>query len=578
MILSLLYFFQSCGAMNTKSKYLSSAFLMLITSVIVKIIGAVYKIPLTSFIGAVGRGYFAAAYNLCMPIHAVTMGAFPVALSHLVSKYNATGNSHMLYSLKKGSGKLFFMVGLIGMSIMLCLAVPYSKFIVGAPKSIYTIIVLAPSILFSSMIASYRGYYEGLMNMVPTSVAQSIDAVFKMIFGLIFARVSMNYLYSQYLGSGTVLGVAVKNDQQALSLIYPFTSASAMLGVVLGSVVSLLYVWLYYIINHDKSLCYKNLAAKEANKELLSFAFPIMISSAVQSVFQFLDTASIQYSLGKIDPLNLKTAYSVSVGIAGVRGEDLTTYVYGLFNSALDFKNLVPGITMALGICAVPAISREFEMKNTEHLEKLTNDILKYTMLLSCFAGLGLALCSNEILALFYGSSSPDIVLGCKNLVKYFGLTVFVYSLAGTVVFSVQAIGKPEKSIAPYILSGIVRVVLNILLIRNSELMLDGAVWAGFAGYFVMCIWNILILKRESKIKISVYNTLLKPVVISVFTYFFSIFLYSQLSDFNFILVNLLIKVIIFAVVFCILCFSLKLLNFREIFYQLKRQKNGSNT
>ncbi|MBE6720810.1 MAG: hypothetical protein E7571_09215, partial [Ruminococcaceae bacterium] len=186
------------GLMNYKNKYMTSAFLLLLSSVIVKIIGAVYKIPLTAFIGAVGRGYFASAYNLYLPVHAVVMGAFPVALSKLTGKYNALDDKQSLAAIQKGSHRLMIKVGLVGLVIMLLIAKPYSELIAASPKSIYTILVLAPSILFSSMAASYRGFYEGFMNMKPTAVSQTLEALFKMVFGLIFARVTMAWLMQTY--------------------------------------------------------------------------------------------------------------------------------------------------------------------------------------------------------------------------------------------------------------------------------------------------------------------------------------------------------------------------------------------
>lgn len=94
---------------NTKQKYINSAVLLLVSSVLVKAISAVYKIPLTAYIGATGRGYFNIAYNLYMPVHALIMGAFPIALSHLVSKYNAKGDHAKIYSLKRASGILFLL-------------------------------------------------------------------------------------------------------------------------------------------------------------------------------------------------------------------------------------------------------------------------------------------------------------------------------------------------------------------------------------------------------------------------------------------------------------------------------------
>ena len=104
---------------NLKNKYISSAFLLLLSGIAVKLISAVYKIPLTSYIGAVGRGYFAYAYNLVMPVHIVTMGAFPVALSKLVSSYLSKNDFKRVEELKKASKKLFFVLGLACTLILL---------------------------------------------------------------------------------------------------------------------------------------------------------------------------------------------------------------------------------------------------------------------------------------------------------------------------------------------------------------------------------------------------------------------------------------------------------------------------
>ncbi len=549
----------------------------MITSLIVKIIGAVYKIPLTAYIGATGRGYFANAYNLCIPIHGITMGAFPVALSKLVSKYNACGNKTRLKALRAGADRLFFAVGAAGTVLMMIFAKPYAKYIASSPDCIYTIAVLAPSILFSCLAASYRGYYEGFLNMVPTSVSQLIEAVFKMAFGILFARFSMWYLILQYQNGGTVLGTAVSSEQEALSIIYPYTSAAAMLGVTLGSFVSLAYVFLYHKIKCDKTIeRIKNYGSPAVN-ELLSFAFPIMISCAVQSVFQFLDTASIQYSLGNADLLLLKSAYVESLEFAGSSENDVVTYVYGLFSTALDFKNLIPGITMALGVSAVPAISAAVEVKDKEKLSSLCTCVFKYTTLLSVFGGFFIALNSREILTFFY-SSSQDIVDGCDEIVRLFSLTVPVYSIAGTAVFAVQAIGKPEKSILPYCVSGSIRVVLNLILVSDSRFILNGAVIAGFVGYFVMAVWNITIAVRETKMKFAFSQALIKPLFAGICFYVCASYVFYNVNLNLGLFVTLVLKGIFSILIFVIFCVIAGCLTFDEIKTFINCKKNSLNT
>lgn len=558
MLYALLFLFGD--SVNYKSKYLSSAFLLLVTSVIVKVIGAVYKIPLTSFIGAVGRGYFATAYNLCLPIHAITMGAFPIAISRLVSQYNAVGDTKMVFALKRASSRLMLIVGLVGMGIMLVLAIPYSKYVAGAPKSIYTILILAPSVLFSSMAASYRGYYEGFMNMLPTSISQTLEALIKLVFGLIFSRLAMVYLFDYFSSKGTP-------DDKILSLAYPFTSAAAMLGVTFGSFVSLAFVWLYYLINKAPKPS-DTVDTRLANRELLSFSFPIMISTAVQSFFQFLDTATVQYSLGNIPIDILKERYSSALTVANIADKDVTTYVYGLLSSSLDFKNLIPGVTMALGVCAVPAVSSAVHLGDNDRVKSLVNSIYKYTSILSFAGGMTLAIFSEDILSLFYGAGS-DIVLGSKSLVSAFALTVPVYSLAGIAVFVVQALGKPEKSIAPYVVSGIIRVGLNVYLVSQHNLILMGAVISGIVGYTVLFVWNALI----SRIKMDILLVIIKPLFISLLSYLciYSLFLHIIFS-FGAI-INLIVKLSLFVIIYCILCILCGMLNFRQIFCAIKPLK-----
>lgn len=209
---------------------MSSAFILLVATVAVKIISAVYKIPLTNYIGAEGRGYFSIAYNLCMPIHAITMGAFPLALTKLVSSCEAKGNTLKINALRVASKRLFFIVGTAGTAVMIILAKPYAQIISSSPKSIYTILALAPSVFFSCMCACHRSFAEGFLDMKPTAVSQFIDALFKMIFGLLFAKYSMSGLFNMYVETGAVFGIEAGGEREALSIIYPITSAAAMLG------------------------------------------------------------------------------------------------------------------------------------------------------------------------------------------------------------------------------------------------------------------------------------------------------------------------------------------------------------
>lgn len=550
---------------NLKQKYISSAFLLLVSSVVVKAISAVYKIPLTAYIGATGRGYFTMAYNLYMPIHAVIMGAFPVAISHLVSKYNEKQDSAKIYSIKKASNRLFFIVGVIGTIFMILFAKPYAEIISSSPKSIYTIYVLAPTVLFSSLAASQRSFAEGYMNMSPTSVSQIIEALFKVVFGLLFARISLSYLYGLYLSNGVVLGVVCSSEEEAFSVIYPLTSAAAMGGVTVGAIFSFIYVWLYNSVKYNSHKIDKNYKTTDSVKEILSFSAPIIVSTIIQSVSSFFDNASVQYCLSLCDVNELKTAYANCLAISGTNDNDLVTYIYGIFSAAQDFKNLIPGFTMALGVAAVPAISASFEVNNTERLSSLSNSIFKYTSIIAFGCGFYLSVCAPYILGILYNSSNSDIVYGCQNLVKYFGYTIIFYCLSGTAVYAVQAIGYAQKSIPSFVISAVLRVLINYILVSNAHYNLYGAVVSGAIGYAVILVANLYIFKKYSGINYKLNMIIFKPLLCSVISYFVTKIFFDSFFAIDNIFIGFIVISVLYFLVLTILLFLSRTMGYTEL-------------
>lgn len=493
-----------------KQRYITSAFILLLSTIVVKVISAVYKIPLTNYIGATGRGYFSVAYNLCLPIHALTMGAFPIALTKLVSSYEAKGDIMKIKALRKASQKLFFIVGLAGTAIMFIAAKPYTHLIASSPKSIFTVIALAPSVFFSCLCAGHRAFAEGYMDMKPTAVSQLIEALFKMIFGLLFARFTMCYLYNFYLENGTVFGVIMADDE-ALSAIYPVTSAASMLGATFGSIAAYLFASIYTRAKY-RNFPSGKADVKSAYNELLAFCVPLVAATVVQSLSNFADTSSIQYCLSLCDKDILMSQYKFA-------GDDIYTYVFGLYASALDFKNLIPAIVMALGITAVPAVSSAFE-SGTQRFSALLTSIFKYTVILSVGGGLALALFNEDILNLFYSENHPDIVDGASELLFFFGVTAMPCAAASTSVFCVQSLGFAKKTVAPFAVSAAVRIALNFILVGNSKINIIGTAFSNFAGFLIILIWNMIIIKKCTNAAFNIYDIFFKPVICASLAYF----------------------------------------------------------
>lgn len=494
--------------LTTKQKYLSAAGLLLVATVAVKVIGAVYKIPLTGLIGATGRGYFSTAYTLFMPVHAITLGAFPIALSGLVSKYRATGDSARVAALQRSARGLFFWIGLAGLAVMVLLAGPYTRLVAGAPKAVYTVLILAPTALFSAMAAARRAFAEGHLNMVPTSVCQVLEALFKMVFGLLFAKLSMGRLYQIYLDTGMVLGNRAESETAALSMMYPVTAACAMLGVTLGALAAWVYAALYDRFRYPHRLPRQQLPGG-VTRELVRFSLPLVGATVIQSLSGFADTASVQMCLGLCGSEQLQQIFAVPLSLTKVAEKDVVTYVYGLYSTVQDFAHLVPSLTMALGVAALSGAYQD----QSARFGSLYAGILKYTVILGAAGSGGLALFSYEVLSLFYGTSSPDLVLGCHQLLFWFAFTALPAALSSTCVFALQALGYAKRLLLPFALTAVMRVGVNFLLIPNGRFHLYGSAAATAVSFLFLSVYCLVLMRRITKVKFSRTEVFVKPVL-----------------------------------------------------------------
>ncbi|MBQ9082302.1 MAG: oligosaccharide flippase family protein, partial [Clostridia bacterium] len=150
---------------------------------LVKLLGAIYKIPLTNMIGEVGMGYFNAAYQLYLPIYTLATAGFPVAVSRMVSEYTARGDPMGARAVFRQARRFFLCSGLLGTTCMAAGAVAYARY-TGSPGAVWSIWALSPTVLLCCLMAPHRGYRSGLRQMEPTAVSQVIEATVRLFVGL----------------------------------------------------------------------------------------------------------------------------------------------------------------------------------------------------------------------------------------------------------------------------------------------------------------------------------------------------------------------------------------------------------
>lgn len=524
-------------ASEKKQSVLNGAMMLMFAVVLVKLIGALFKIPLTDMLGATGRGYFNSAYEVYTPIFAISMAGLPVAVSRMVAENVALNRHREARMVFKVSQRIFTVVGIAGTLVLLIAAYPYTHFVAGI-KSLPAVLCVAPSIFFCCYMSAYRGYYEGLRNMTPTAISQVIEALGKLLIGLALAKLVISIGEGQYeagmLASGnvsaTVFGNTVVSDTEANSVILPWAAAGAVLGVTVGSILSNVFLIICYkikgdgftrveLVNSPKSAPSDVLA-----KNMIKIAVPMVISSLVLNITNLVDTVTIQSRLMAALESDFNAvlqmhgeAFNNAVSLSRLNLNDLKevrSYLWGSYGMALDFKNLVPTITIQLGVSALPALAAAWAVKDKKATKSTIETVIRIGMLIALPAGIGMAALAEPILTVIYGrGSSSDAISVVTPILVAYGLATPVMAVSTPVTNMLQAIGRTDIPVKSVVVGAMCKIVCNFILVGNPKINIYGAVIGTVLFYVVIVACNLISLIRISNVKVRWASVFVKPLI-----------------------------------------------------------------
>ena len=193
---------QMRGQRGKRHGFLHGALVLTAGMAVVKVLGALFKVPLTYAIGEYGIGLFNLAYHFYGPVFTLATAGFPLAVAQLVSESSSLGRWNDARQVKQVAMPLFLGVGALGLGAMACLAPLYCRWVTGAAYALAPMIALAPAVLLACAASVYRGYYEGLGNMVPTAFSQVLEAAVKLALGLAAAWWAVAFFQGEYAARG----------------------------------------------------------------------------------------------------------------------------------------------------------------------------------------------------------------------------------------------------------------------------------------------------------------------------------------------------------------------------------------
>lgn len=482
-------------AENKNQTFMKGAIILVIANILVKLIGAMFKIPLARLLGTTGMGMFNMSYTMYTMLFIVATAGIPVAISKIVSESRAKGRGKDVGRILASSLLLLGIIAVFGAAVLYFGAEKFSELVFDAEKfgesekaSVDTlkygimlgIQALAPAMFFVSFMSAFRGFFQGTQNMYPTAISEVVEAVGKLLLGILFASMLMPKGV-HFASAGAVFGVSV----------------GAFLGF-LSLVVSFIYKKKNVISHSQIDDIYKPRSIKSILKELIVIAVPITIGASVFSLTSVIDMLMIARRLG----------------VAGFSGEEAMS-IWGAYSGfAVPLFNMPPTLITAISISLVPAIAGAFVTGKKDFVNKTTNLSLKMTIMVALPCAVGISILSAPILQLVYDDAVATGI--ASSPLSILGYAIVFVSLVMVTNSMLQATGHTITPVVHMAIGGVVKVLVNYTLVGIPDININGAPIGTNLCYITILTLNLISIRKIIGIKFSLADFVVKP-ILSVF-------------------------------------------------------------
>ena len=463
---------------TTKKVFFSGVLLLTLSTVLVKIVGLLYKIPMLSYLGSEGMGYFHSAYEIYAVFCIIATAGFPVALSVLISAALAEGKKREAERIWQVSLTLFVIIGLVGSFLMWMLARPISRWL-KSEDALGCIISIAPTLFFVCVSSAIRGYFQGYQKMLPTALSQLLEAVGKLVFGLLFAHFALKS------------GASV-----------PTLAAAAGWGVTAGTILSTLYLGIERLRFAKKTDANRELdppiRGHAVEKKLLKIALPITLGSFLISLTKLVDMSMILRRLQ-------------AIGYTSSEANE----AYGSYTTlAISVFALLPTLLNSIALPLIPILSSAIAGgdRTTEH--KMIELSYRINALIAIPASVGITLFAQPTLSLLFGSQTQAVETAAP-LLSILGISVFLSCMITATNSVLHAYREVKKPIYSTLAGVVVKALAAYLLIGIPVIGLWGAPISSFFCNAVIVMMNMHYVSRFCD-TVDIKSLLVYPTLLSL--------------------------------------------------------------
>ncbi len=453
-----------------KQNFLQGTALLAMATAIVKVIGALYKIPLNAIIGTQGFGYFNTAYEIYNVLLMISTAGLPVAMSRMISQSSSLGNYRQVRRIFATARGIFLGLGIVGTLLMTVFCKQLAEF-QNQPDAWAAIGCLGPCVLLICIMSTFRGFFQGQSNMLPTSVSQVLEAVVKLIVGMLAA-------------------LAIMRVTQSI----PLAAGGAILGVTASCLVSSVYLYSRFRRSFralpesdDPVLSYKDTA-----KSLLIIAIPITLGSAGLQLLTMLET---KIYMGQL----------LSHGWSQTEADTMR----GIYGMTQTIFNMPCAFITPITISIIPAITAQITTGSHGEARATEESAARITGLISMPCAVGLALLAEPVTALLGGYTGDNLVLAGK-LMAILGICVVFNAVVLVTTAIMQAHGHVNRPVINMLIGGVLKLAAIYILTGNKTIGIIGTPVGTLICYIAIAALNLLSIRSLLKNPPAILRQLLR--------------------------------------------------------------------
>ena len=454
-----------------QQNFLQGTAMLALATAIVKVIGALYKIPLNAIIGEQGFSYFNTAYEIYNVLLMISTAGLPVAMSRMISQASSLGHYNQVRRVYATARGIFLGLGISGSLLMTVFCRQLAAF-QRQPDAWAAIGCLGPCVLLICVMSIFRGFFQGQGNMLPTSISQVLEAATKLI-----------------------VGIAAAVGLLKLTNSIPLAAGGAILGVTASCLLSAGYLFGCF----RKSFRELPVTGEEVStmgqtaKGLLIIAIPITVGSAGLQILTMLET---KLYMGQL------------LGLGYTQGTADT--MKGIYNMTQTIFNMPCAFITPITISIIPAITAQLTLCNYKEAKATEESAVRITGLVSMPCAFGLALLARPITALLGRFSGAGLDLA-EKLMFVLAVAIAFNAIVMVTTAIMQAHGHAGRPVTNMLIGGVLNLIAVYVLTGNPDINILGTPIGILVCYVSISILNLLSLRTLIEEPPAVARNLLRP-------------------------------------------------------------------